>query len=55
MTANTLRGMNTGNETGLYYTAVGNDRGTVISAFNFVADVATERTVDSAVKLSDGY
>lgn len=55
VTSNTLRGMNIGNETGLYYTAAGNDRGTVISAFNYVADVASDRTVDSAVKLSEGY
>ncbi len=55
VTGNTLRGMGMANETGLYYSSEGNDRGILTSSSNVVENVQTERMILNGVKLVNGY
>jgi hypothetical protein len=54
LTGNTLRGMGTGNEFGLDFTASGNQLN-VISANNAVIDIETPQRMGTGVTLSPGY
>jgi hypothetical protein len=54
VTSNALRGKGVGNETGLYFSAGGNQL-IVTSANNAVVDIETPRFIDVGVTLSPGY